>query len=225
MVCRGPPRSLWSTLRHILIGSTRWCSPSSQRHRIVRCNGSPKTSGACFRSSGSDSSMPYPSTFGVSGRSKGRLDAVLVAQHGHASFALLVFDGPAHGRLGDGTDRGGEVGPAPQCRQPGAQAGELSRRNRDVAPLKRLTIAATERVGSAATNRCTWSGITSPPSLLTAVQAAACGTSKMSGGIAYVGMARARVRLDLRYAAERSGDNVRPLPGPGSPVCASSPGP
>src|SRR5215470_14370505 len=35
------------------------------------------------------------------------------------------------------------------------------RRNRDVAPLKRLTISATERVGSAATNRCTWSGITS----------------------------------------------------------------
>src|SRR5215470_2781962 len=88
----------------------------------------------------------------------GRLDAVLVAQHGHVSFALLVFDGPAHGRLGDGTDRGGEVGPAPQCRQPRAQAGELSRRNRYV---KRLTIAATERVGSAATNRCTWSGITS----------------------------------------------------------------
>jgi proline iminopeptidase len=29
-----------------------------------------ETSGAYFRSSGSDSSMPYPSTFGVSGRSK-----------------------------------------------------------------------------------------------------------------------------------------------------------
>src|SRR5215831_10343166 len=52
-----------------------------------------------------------------------RLDAVLVAQHGHVSLAL--FDVPAHGRLGDGTDRGGEVVPAPQCRQPRAQGGEL----------------------------------------------------------------------------------------------------
>src|SRR5262249_553061 len=32
--------------------------------------------------------------------------------------------------------------------------------------------------------------------------------------IAHVGMVRARVRLGLRYAAERYGDNVRPRPGP-----------
>jgi hypothetical protein len=31
--------------------------------------------------------------------------------------------------------------------------------------------------------------------------------------------------LVQRYAAERYGDNVRPRPGPGSPVCASSPRP
>jgi len=42
--------------------------------------------------------------------------------------------------------------------------------------------------------------------------------------IAYVGMARARIRLGLRYAAERYGDNVRPGP-PWLSSFASLPGP
>lgn len=40
------------------------------RLRIAKCNGSPRTSGACFRSNGNDLSMPYRNSFGISGRSK-----------------------------------------------------------------------------------------------------------------------------------------------------------
>jgi superfamily I DNA/RNA helicase len=61
-----------------------------------------------------------------------------------------------------------------------------------------------------------------PPSLLTVQNCyPSCRVRDLEDErrIAYVGMARARVSLGLRYAAERYGDNVRPRPGPGSPVC------
>ena len=58
-----------------------------------------------------------------------------------------------------------------------------------------------------------------------AAQAAACGTSKMSGASPTSAWRAPAFVSASGTLPERYGDNVRPRPGPGSPVCASSPGP
>jgi hypothetical protein len=79
----------------------------------------------------------------------------------HGSGALLRFDVAPHYAFGHGANRSGVVAAVPQRGQTGPERGEFLPQHTAGSPLKRLTISATDKVGPASTNRCTWSGITS----------------------------------------------------------------
>src|SRR5215469_9918335 len=111
-----------------------------------------------------------------------RLDPVLVGERRHLD-ALLRFDIAPDRGLGHGTDRCRDIAPAHKVGRRDRSDLNSSRRRRLVLPLNLLTISATERVGSAAMKRRTWSGITSIARMVNPYSAATVPMDRLEAGI------------------------------------------